>query len=122
VWRQLERAFAQADQDAQWELTPDERKAIAQLSCDLPGIWNAATTTTRIGNVFCKWQWIPCNWMEYICPGQIELQIRWRSAMVSTLIVKRPVQSEWSLKTPEQAVSRIHSLAGRQPPGHSRAA
>ena len=46
-------------------------------------------------------------------PGQIELQIRWRSGTLSSLMVKRPVQGEWSLKTPEQAVSKIHSLAGR---------
>ena len=46
-------------------------------------------------------------------PGQIELQIRWRSGVITSQIVNRPVQGEWSLKTSAEAVARIHSLAGK---------
>jgi hypothetical protein len=46
-------------------------------------------------------------------PGQIELQIRWRSGVITRHAVKRLVQGGWSLKTSAEAVARIHSLAGR---------
>jgi hypothetical protein len=44
-------------------------------------------------------------------PGWIEMQIRWRSGVVMQLDVKRMKPGEWSLKTPAQAVARIHELA-----------
>jgi hypothetical protein len=44
-------------------------------------------------------------------PGWIEIQIRWRSGVVTRLDVKRMKPGEWSLKTPAQAVARINALA-----------
>jgi len=110
---QLEKAYARAEQEAQWELSADERKAIAHLSCDLPAIWNAATTTNQDRKRLLQMAMDSVQLDGVQVPGQIELQIRWRSGVVTRLMVKRPVQGEWSLKTPEQAVSKIHSLAGR---------
>ncbi len=40
---QLQRAYAQAERDAEWTLTSDERAAITELARDLPAIWNAET-------------------------------------------------------------------------------
>lgn len=111
---QLEKAFAQAEQEAQWELSSDERKAIARLSGDLPAIWSAATTTNQDRKRLLQMAIDSVQLDGVQLPGQIELQIRWRSGTVSRLLVKRPVQGEWSLKTSEQAVSKIHSLFGRQ--------
>lgn len=111
---QLEKAFALAEQEAQWELSADERKAIAQLSCDLPAIWNATTTTNQDRKRLLRMVIDSVQLDGVHIPGQIELQIRWRSGTMSSLVVKRPVQGEWSLKTSEKAVAKIHSLAGRQ--------
>ena len=44
---QLERAFAQAEREAEWNLTAEERAAITELSRDLPAIWSAETTTNQ---------------------------------------------------------------------------
>jgi hypothetical protein len=44
---QLDRAFAQAERDAEWNLTAEERTAITELSQDLPAIWSANTTTNQ---------------------------------------------------------------------------
>lgn len=44
---QLERTYAQAERDAEWNLTVEEREAITELSQDLPAIWNAETTTNQ---------------------------------------------------------------------------
>ena len=38
---QLERSYAQAEREAEWNLTADERAAITKLSQDLPAIWSA---------------------------------------------------------------------------------
>jgi len=46
-------------------------------------------------------------------PGQIEVQIRWRSGVITRLIVERYRPGADSLKTPADAVDRIHDLAGR---------
>src|SRR5260370_12831719 len=45
--------------------------------------------------------------------GQVEVQIRWRSGTILSLRVKRAEPGEGSLKTPEEAVSRIHEMARR---------
>src|SRR5215475_8681286 len=44
---QLERSYAQAERDAEWSLTQEERGAITKLSQDLPAIWHAETTTNQ---------------------------------------------------------------------------
>jgi hypothetical protein len=43
----------------------------------------------------------------------IEIQIRWRSGAITRSRVKRPAPGEGSLKTPPNAVARIHEMAGR---------
>ncbi len=107
------RAYAQAEREAGWNLTADERAAITELSHDLPAVWSAETTTNqerkqviahgdRIGAV---------GWVSEA--GQVEVQIRWRSATILSLRVKRAEPGEGSLKTPEEAVSRIHEMARR---------
>ena len=46
--------------------------------------------------------------------GEIEVQIRWRSGTITIHNVKRTAPGECSLKTSEDAVSRIHKLAPRR--------
>ena len=46
--------------------------------------------------------------------GQVEVQIRWRSGTITSLNVMRAAPGECSLKTPEQAVSRIPKMAPRR--------
>jgi hypothetical protein len=50
---QLERAYAQAERDAEWDLTPGERAAITDLSQDLPSIWGADTTSNQEASSYC---------------------------------------------------------------------
>jgi hypothetical protein len=61
---ELERVFAQAERDAEWKLTPEERAAITDLSRDLPAIWSTETTTNqerkqllRMANRICAGGW-----------------------------------------------------------------
>jgi DNA invertase Pin-like site-specific DNA recombinase len=110
---ELEKAYARAEQETQWRLSPEEQAAITHLSRDLPAIWNAETTATQDRKRLLRMaiEFVQLDGVSV--PGQIELQIRWRSGVITRHAVKRPVQGEWSLKTPAEAVARIHSLAGR---------
>jgi DNA invertase Pin-like site-specific DNA recombinase len=110
---ELEKAYDRAEQEAQWQLSKEERTAIAKLSCDLPAIWNAETTTGQDRKRLLRMAIESVQLDGISVPGQIELQIQWRSGVITGLTVKRPVQGEWSLKTPAEAVARIHSLAGK---------
>jgi DNA invertase Pin-like site-specific DNA recombinase len=111
---QLERAYGQAERDAEWNLTAEERAAIAELSQDLPAIWSAETTTNQERKQLLRMviESVQLDGMRQ--PGQIEIQIRWRSGAITSLNVKRVAPGEGSLKSPEEAVSRIHKMAGRR--------
>jgi DNA invertase Pin-like site-specific DNA recombinase len=110
---QLERAYAQADRDAEWNLTAEERAAITELSQDLPAIWSADTTTNQERKQLLRMaiESVQLDGMRQA--GQIEVQLHWRSGTVTDHIVKRTAPGEGSLKTPQEAVSRIHEMAPR---------
>ena len=111
---ELERAFAQAERDAEWKLTPKERAAITELSRDLPAIWSAETTTNQERKQLLRMA-IESVQVEGVSQaGQIEVQIRWRTGTITMLNVKRTTPGECSLKTPEEAVSRIHKMVPRR--------
>jgi DNA invertase Pin-like site-specific DNA recombinase len=111
---ELERAFAQAERDAEWKLTPEERAAITDLSRDLPAIWNAETTTNQERKQLLRMAIESVQVDGSNSALQVEVQIRWRSGTITSLSVKRAAPGECSLKTPEEAVSQIHKMAPRR--------
>ena len=107
---QLEQAHAKAEAEAQWDLTSDERAAISTLSQDLPAIWAAPTTTNQD-----RKQLLRCAIESVHVDGrnhgdEIEVQIRWRSGVMTRVMAKRYRRGEGSLKTPRDAVDRIREL------------
>jgi len=108
---QLEKVHAQAEQEHHWQLSTEERTEIARLSRDLPAIWKAGTTTNQDRKRLLRMAIESVQLDGVSISGQIEVQIRWRSGTVTRLMVKRPVIGSWSLKTPQEAVAKIHSLA-----------
>ena len=111
---ELERAFAQAERDAEWKLTTEERAAIADLSRDLPALWSAETTTNQERKQLLRMVIESVQVDGITQAGQIEVQIRWRSGTITILSVKRTARGECALRTPEEAVSRIHKMAPRR--------
>jgi hypothetical protein len=111
---ELERAFAQAERDAEWKLTPEERTAITDLSRDLPAIWSAETTTNQERKQLLRMAIESVQADGSRQAGEVEVQIRWRSGTITSFNVKRAAPGECSLKTPEEAVSRIHKMAPRR--------
>jgi hypothetical protein len=111
---ELERAFAQAEREAEWKLTPEERAAITDLSRDLPAIWSAETTTNQERKQLLRMAIESVQVDGSSQAGQVEVQIRWRSGSITSLNVKRAAPGECSLKTPEEAVARIHKMVPRR--------
>ncbi|HKA59705.1 MAG TPA: recombinase zinc beta ribbon domain-containing protein, partial [Gemmatimonadales bacterium] len=108
---QLEQAHAKAEADTQWDLTAEERTAISALSQDLPAIWAAPTTTHQDRKQLLRSaiDSVQLDGVSHV--GQIEVQIRWRSGVITRVIVERYRRGTDSLKTPADAVDRIHELA-----------
>jgi DNA invertase Pin-like site-specific DNA recombinase len=111
---QLERAYAQAECDAERNLTAEERAAITELSQDLPALWSADTTTNQDRKQLLRMAIESVQLHGMRQAGQIEIQIHWRSGAVTSQIVQRIAPGEGSLKTPPEAVSRIHAMAPRR--------
>lgn len=99
---QLERAFAHAEREADWNLTAEERTGITELSRDLPAIWNADTTTNQERKQLLRLAIESVQVDGISQPGQIEVQICWRSGTVTSVIVQRSAPGERSLKTPKK--------------------
>jgi hypothetical protein len=110
---ELEQAYAKAEQEARWTLTPEERADAQTLAQDLAAIWHAETTTPAERKQLLRLAIEAVQLDGVSHPGWIEIQLRWRSGVVTRLEVKRRKPGEWSLKTPAQAVARIHELAAQ---------
>ena len=108
---QLERAATQAEQDARWTMTTEERAAISALSQDLPALWHAPTTTDRDRKQLLRSAIAAVSLDGTSWPGQIAVQIHWHSGTITTADVPRPIPGEGSLRTPEPALELIRTLA-----------
>jgi hypothetical protein len=109
----LEQAYAQAEQEAQWNITPEERRAIQELSQNLPLLWRAATTTNQERKRLLRMA-IASVQLDGVSKAEtIDVQIRWRSGVLTNFAVKRAAPGDGSLKTPQEAVVKIHEMAGQ---------
>jgi DNA invertase Pin-like site-specific DNA recombinase len=109
----LEQAYAQAEQEAEWNLTPEERCAIQELSRNLPRLWKAPSTTNQERKRLLRMAIESVQLDGMSKPGEIDVQIRWRSGVLTNFAVQRTAPGEGSLKTPQEAVLKIHELAGQ---------
>jgi DNA invertase Pin-like site-specific DNA recombinase len=109
----LEQAYEKAKQELNWNLSEEERAAIRELSADLPAVWGAETTTNRDRKQLLRFAIETVQLDGVSRPGQIEVQIHWRSGTVTTLSVERSAPGEGSLKTPEPAVALIKEMASQ---------
>jgi hypothetical protein len=107
----LERAHAQAEQAARWTLSAEERATISVLAGDLPGIWQAESTTMAARKQLLRDTVAAVQLDGVSQPGQIEVQIHWRAGTVTVLHVARSARGEGSLKTPAGAVALLRTLA-----------
>src|SRR5215469_9954159 len=109
----LKQAYSQAEQEAEWHITAEERKTIQELSQNLPLVWNSSSTTNQERKQLLRLAIESVQLDGVSQPREIEIQIRWRSGTTTRSCIKRPAPGEGSLKTPPNAVAKIHEMAGR---------
>jgi len=109
----LEQAYEKAEQELKWNMTEEERASIRELSEDIPAIWAAETTTNSERKQLLRFAIETVQLDGVTRPGQIEVQIHWRSGTVTTLTVKRSAPGERVLKTPGRAVALIKEMASK---------
>lgn len=109
----LEQSYVQAEQEARWNITPQERQAIKELAQNLPSVWGAETTTNKERKRLLRMAIASVQLDGVSKPEEIEVQVRWRSGVLTNFIVKRPAPGDGSLKTPPKAVAKIHAMAGK---------
>jgi hypothetical protein len=109
----LEQAYRRAEDQSVWKITAEERESIEELSRNLPALWKAQTTTNQDRKQLLRIAIESVQLDGISQPGMIEIQVRWRSGTITRSSVKRPAPGEGSLKTPPNAVARIHEMAGR---------
>ena len=107
----LEQAYTKAQEQSNWNITQEQRLAISKLSKDLPAIWKAETTTNRERKELLRYAIEKVHLDGKTEPGQIQIQIHWRSQTITKLKVKRVAPADRSLKTPKAAVELLHQLA-----------
>src|SRR5262245_17523335 len=90
----LEQAYEKAEQELKWNMTEEERASIRELSEDIPAIWAAETTTNSERKQLLRFAIETVQLDGVTRPGQIEVQIHWRSGTVTTLTVKRSAPGE----------------------------
>jgi DNA invertase Pin-like site-specific DNA recombinase len=108
---ELDQAAAKAEQEARWTLSAEERAAMRTLAQDLSTLWHAETTTYAERKQLLRLAMESVHLDGVSRPGWIEVQIRWRSGVVTRLEAPRVKPGAGSLKTPAPAVTRIHELA-----------
>jgi hypothetical protein len=109
----LEQAYAHAEQEAEWNLTPEDRQAIQELSQNLPRLWGAPSTTNQERKRLLRMAIASVQLDGVSKAGEIDVQIRWRSGVLTNFAVQRTAPGERSLKTPAEAVVKIHEMAGQ---------
>ena len=85
------------------------------LAQDLPAIWHAETTTDRERKQLLRVAITRVDLDGLTQPGQVAIQIHWRSGTITTLQVARPRPADGSLKTPAEALALIRDLAPHTP-------
>jgi DNA invertase Pin-like site-specific DNA recombinase len=109
----LEQAYERAEEQSTWKITAEERESIEKLSRNLPALWKAQTTTNQDRKQLLRMAIESVQLDGVTEPKMIEIQILWRSGTITRCSVTRPAPGEGSLKTPPNAVARIHEMAGQ---------
>jgi DNA invertase Pin-like site-specific DNA recombinase len=109
----LEQTYAQAEQESEWNLSPEERRAIQELSQNLPQLWGAPSTTNQERKRLLRMAIESVQLDGVSKSGEIDVQIRWRSGVLTNFSVHRTAPGDRSLKTSEEAVAKIHEMAAQ---------
>jgi len=90
--QQLEDDFARWQRTAPGRLTPDDEAAIRALACDLPALWQAATTTPaerqRIAGLLIEQVSVRVDKTS----ERVDVEVHWAGGLVESHTLSRPVE------------------------------
>jgi DNA invertase Pin-like site-specific DNA recombinase len=92
--KEVKQAYRQAQAQSLAPLSPADRELVARLVEDLPGVWQAPTTTPADHKRMLRCLIQDVSLDSFSQPGQTRLQIRWHTGAVTTRTVPRPTAAD----------------------------
>lgn len=111
--QKLEQAYTEAQQQARFTVSADEQRAMKRLAQDLPGLWQAPTTTDRERKQLLRYAIAEVQLDGVTTSGKIDIRITWRSGAVTQQQIDRLKVGCWAPRTDDQVIDRIRALAPR---------
>jgi hypothetical protein len=107
----LEKAYAEAQRQAHFTVSGEEKRAMKQLAQDLPALWHAPTTTDAERKQLLRYAIAEVQLDGVTTPGQIAIRISWHSGAVTERQIQHTKVGAWAPRTDEKVVARIRNLA-----------
>lgn len=107
----LEQAYAEAQRQARFAVSVDERAAIGRLAQDLPRLWHAPTTTDRERKQLLRYVIAEVQLDGVTSPGKIDIRITWQSGALSRHTIDRLKVGCWAPRTEERVIEWVRRLA-----------
>ena len=109
--QKLEAAYTQAQQQARFSVSTEEREAMQRLAQDLPALWQAPSTTDRERKQLLRYAIAEVQLDGVSTPGKIDIRISWRSGAVTRKQIDRLRVGAWAPRTADRVIERIRALA-----------
>ncbi len=109
--QKLEHAYTEAQRQAHFTVSGDEKRAMKQLAGDLPALWSASTTTDVERKQLLRYAIAEVQLDGVSTPGQIVIRITWHSGAVTERQIERIKVGAWAPRTDQEVIARICALA-----------
>lgn len=111
---QVEQAYEEAKGKQKLELSAQDKKAILALARDLPGLWNAPTTSFVDKKRMLRLLIQDVVLSPVDVPERaVRIRILWKTGAISELQTPRPTPAD-SRRTPELVIAVVRELAGKK--------
>jgi DNA invertase Pin-like site-specific DNA recombinase len=109
--QKLEQAYAEAQRQAHFSVSGEEKRAMQKLAGDLPALWQAPTTTDAERKQLLRYVIAEVQLDGVTLPGKIVIRITWHSGAVTERQIDRIKIGCWAPRTDEEVIARIRALA-----------
>lgn len=107
----LEQAYADAQRQARFTVSGEEKRAIKKLAQDLPALWNAPTTTDVERKQLLRYVIAEVQLDGVTIPGKIGIRMTWKSGAVTERQIERSKVGAWAPRTADRIIERIRAWA-----------
>jgi DNA invertase Pin-like site-specific DNA recombinase len=109
--------LARREQNRPAKLHEKQLRQLHELGCDLPKVWNAATTTDRDRKELIRsiLESVAIHLDRGTVPPTARLVLRWRGGLISELTLPLPAPRNPTLRTDEDTIDLLRRLAEHYP-------